>query len=369
MDTNAVISKVRPTFPKRGPFFATLKERVDHYFESNRLNKRDSWRWYLKAVFLLTTYVFAYVQLVFFSESLIEALVWGSLVGQGIALIGFNVMHDAAHGAASRSKTVNRVFARAMDFIGGSVLLWKFKHNVLHHTYPNIHAWDEDLESGGLLRLSPDQPRKPWHRLQHIYAPALYGVLSAYWVFLSDYVELFRGKVSGHKVPRIGARQVAYFFAGKLFFMTYAVVIPLTVYEWPIVLAGVLGVQMLAGLILSLVFQFAHIVEEVGFPAPGKSGAIEEEWAVHQLTTTANFAPNNPIVNWYTGGLNHQVEHHLFPMVTHVHYPAINKIVRETCAEYDVPYLENTTVWSALKSHMTLLKRLGQSQAGSAKAA
>ncbi len=350
---------VRPTFTARGSFFSTLRSRVDDYFKSNQIAPRDHWRWYLKGAIIVLAFVFCYVQLVFFTNNLAMAILWAFGCGHGIALIGFNVMHDAAHGAASKRNWVNRLYARTLDFIGASVFLWRFKHNVLHHTYPNVESWDEDLDSGGLLRFSPHSPRKPWHRFQHFYALILYGVLSAYWV-ISDFFELIKGEVGGHKIPNITAKEVALFLLGKFTFIGYAIVLPLFFHPWWLVVLGFLFVEMVAGIIMSLVFQLAHVIQENEFLELPPNGKIDDEWAIHQLKTTANFAPDNPIINWYTGGLNHQVEHHLFPRISHVHYPAICKIVKATCDEFDVEYREHKSFTSALMSHMRMLYKLGR---------
>ena len=77
------------------------------------------------------------------------------------------------------------------------------------------------------------------------------------------------------------------------------------------------------------------------FIQPTQEGAhIESEWAVHQVATTVNFATQNKMWNWLFGGLNFQVEHHLFPRISHVHYPELNKRLKQVCAEFNVAYQE-----------------------------
>jgi linoleoyl-CoA desaturase len=126
-------------------------------------------------------------------------------------------------------------------------------------------------------------------------------------------------------------------------------------------LIGFLIITFICGLFISVVFQLAHIVEGTHFPQPDtESNKIEQEWAIHQVSTTANFATKSKIVSWLLGGLNFQVEHHLFPRVSHIHYPKINQFVKETCQEFNIVYLEHATVLKAFRSHLLHIKKLGR---------
>jgi linoleoyl-CoA desaturase len=116
--------------------------------------------------------------------------------------------------------------------------------------------------------------------------------------------------------------------------------------------------HLVAGFILSMIFQPAHVVKETTFPMPNLENEIENSWAVHELLTTANFARKNAVLNWYAGGLNFQVEHHLFPTICHIHYEALAPIVKETAEEFGLPYNEFETFSEAIKSHYDMLKRL-----------
>ena len=118
---------------------------------------------------------------------------------------------------------------------------------------------------------------------------------------------------------------------------------------------------MFAGLVLSVVFQLAHTIEETAFPVPtAATNDIENEWAIHQIETTANFATKNKLISWLVGGLNFQIEHHLFPKISHVHYPEISKIIKKTCEEFNVKYIEHRKMRHALVSHATYLRRMGR---------
>jgi len=118
--------------------------------------------------------------------------------------------------------------------------------------------------------------------------------------------------------------------------------------------------HFIQGITLAVVFQLAHVVEGATFPAPDEKGDIMNNWTIHQLNTTANFAMKSPLAFWFFGGLNFQVEHHLFPHICHIHYPQLAPIVKQTANEFGISYHENTTMWDAIKSHTRMLKLLGR---------
>ncbi len=349
-------------FPVRGSFHKTVRTRVRDYIAGQGQTERDLPQMYLKTAFIVSLSVVSYVMLVFFSSSLQAALLWGFLLAQGHIMIGFCVMHDGGHGGYSSNPRVNNVMGYMLDMIGGSQWLWNHKHNVLHHTYTNIDDLDDDIHAAPMLRLSPVQDRKPWHRYQAWYALPLYSLLSLYWVFYSDFSEYFGGKIGDYEFPKPKTRDKVVFWGGKAFYFTYALVVPMLLHHPLHVLAGFVGVHMILGFTLSLVFQLAHTVELAEFPEPGPDGTVGDEWAVHQMKTTANFARRNPLVNFYVGGLNFQVEHHLFSKICHIHYPAISRIVKETAEEFGVPYNEYPSVMAAIKSHLSFLNQMGQPQ-------
>ncbi|WOB08675.1 acyl-CoA desaturase [Piscinibacter gummiphilus] len=355
------LSVPRISFAPRAPFADALKSRVAAYFTSTGRSERGDWRLFAKTVFSYALLIGSYVSAIWWVQS-----GWGLLLAalgmvQGYVLIAFNVMHDGAHGSYSRRTWVNRLAGASMDFIGSSALLWRQKHNQLHHTYTNIDGKDDDLALGRLLRLSPQQPWHPWHRVQHWYAPLLYSLLTLYLAIYSDWHKLVTGRI-GHTplLPRKWT-DVAYFLATKAFYVTYALVIPMLFHPAWLVLLVFFGIHALFGLTLSLVFQLAHIVEDLEFPQPDPAnGRMATDWATHQVQTTADFAPRNRLATFYMGGLNFQVEHHLFHHVSHVHYPALHRIVRETCAEYGVPYRCFGTVREAVGSHFRFLRQMGR---------
>ena len=172
---------------------------------------------------------------------------------------------------------------------------------------------------------------------------------------------MFTGKLSGHKSARPKGWELFVFVGGKLAFLSWAIILPMVFHEWYLVVGVWFASAFLQGIILSVIFQLAHCVEEADFPMPDEvDNRIENEWAIHQVQTTVDFARRSRLVNWYTGGLNYQIEHHLFPQICHLHYPALSKIVEETSNEFGVRYEAHQTFGAAVASHYRLLKTLGQ---------
>lgn len=345
-------------------FFPTLKKRVDGYFSSKEIKKQGNRRLYIKAFILLATYVGPFVLMLIFPFSNLAQIGLWSVMGFAMAGVGMSVMHDANHGAFSKNKFVNQAMGFSLNLCGGSVSNWKMQHNVLHHTYTNIAEMDEDIDDKLMMRFCPHSERKAYHRFQFIYVVFFYSILTLYWVTLKDFVQFFQYKKHqassedkrGHleKILLITLLKIAYFFI--------ILYLPIAIIGLPLgtTIAGFLIMHAIAGFILALVFQLAHTVEGTAHPLPNEVGVIENDWAMHQLITTANFSRKNKFVSWYVGGLNFQVEHHLFPYISHVHYPYIAEIVRETAEEFDVPYLENKTFFGAVSSHFTFLYKLGK---------
>jgi linoleoyl-CoA desaturase len=130
--------------------------------------------------------------------------------------------------------------------------------------------------------------------------------------------------------------------------------------SWWGTLLAFFWMHFIAGMVLALIFQPAHVINETEFYVPNEDLTVENHWAIHQLKTTANFANNSPIFSWYVGGLNYQVEHHLFPNICHVHYNKISKIVKETAKEYGVPYYSGQSFFGAVHNHFSMLNKLGK---------
>ena len=348
-------------FPVRGDFHQTVKQRVEQYFADSGRSTSGDWRLFVKTGVILTWLAGSYVLLVFGSTSLFVTVLAVVALAQGCALVGFNIMHDGAHESYAQSKMVNRLMGGMLNVLGGSQRLWRHKHNRLHHIYTNVHAVDDDLETHSLLRFSAAQPWRPWHPFQPYYALALYSLLTLSWVTVGDFRKLFLGRIGHSTWRQPTVVDIVVLCLTKMVYFGYALLLPLYFHPWLHVLLAFVGVHLLCGVTLSVVFQLAHIVEPTSFPTPdAPTGMMPKAWAVHQVETTANFAPHNPWVTWYCGGLNLQIEHHLFARICHIHYPAISSMVAETCHAFALPYVCYPTVWAAIAGHYRFLKTMGR---------
>ncbi len=350
-----------PKFTKlQDSFEAELKQRVSAYFNDNNLKSTGNYKLWTKAIILFVAHVSIYIGLVFYTPSWPLALLTCMLLGLATSGIGFNVMHDGSHGSFSGNKTLNKFAGWSLDLFGGSSYMWKVKHNVAHHTFTNIHGADDDIQAEPFMRMCETQKLYKIHRFQHIYCILTYGLLYFLWVFFFDFKKYFTGMVGAVPVPKLSLKENIIFWGSKVLFIIIAMWIPYTQVGFSAMMIGFLTYCFFTGVFIALVFQLAHVVEKAHFPVVPANGRIADEWAVHQLQTTVNFATDNRFWTWLLGGLNYQVEHHLFPTVSHVHYPAISKIVKGTCADYDVVYNEYPRMSQALVSHVRLLKYLGR---------
>lgn len=355
---------VKIAFPRQTPegFYATLKERANNYFKENNISTHANASMVIKTIVLLSFYFGAYALILSGRFSLTQDWLLCVAMGIGTAGLGFSVAHDAIHEAYSSNKQVNFVLGLVMNIIGGNRYVWSITHNVVHHTYTNVSHIDEDLEVAPFLRLSKHVEHKPIHRIQHLIGFAAYAFSSFFWVFIKDYKKFFAKDLGPYKNKKHPASELAMLIIFKVVYYTYLIAIPLLVLDiklWQFAV-GFLTMHITAGLILGIIFQLAHVVEGPDTVLPDKAGNMEDEWAVHQLKTTSNFATDNPLLTWYCGGLNHQVEHHLFPRICSVHYTALSKIVKETAAEFNIPYYNQPTFAGAVGSHYRMLKKLSR---------
>jgi linoleoyl-CoA desaturase len=319
---------------------------------------------YVKTGILLTGFAAVYALLVFVARTWVQGVPLALLLGSLAAGIGFNIQHDGGHRAYSSHGWINRLMAMTLELIGGSSYLWRWKHGVFHHTYVNVAGHDTDIDFGSLARLAPHQRRLAFHRWQHVYLWPLYGLLAIKWQCVDDFRKIIGGRIKQHRVPRPKGWELLIFVAGKAVFFTLAFGIPLWFHSLAVVLCYYAISGIVTGFLLSLVFQVAHCVEEAEFPLPRAStGRIEHGWAVHQAQTTVDFCRRSRIVSWLVGGLNFQIEHHLFPRISHVHYPAISKLVEQTCREFGIRYAEHRSFWAGIGSHFRWLRRMGMPNA------
>ena len=356
--TNLRFQPLNPT-----DFSKTLRSRVNSYFKDNNLSKTGNTEMFVKTGIMLTLF---FGSLLVLNLGIVTSvpLIFGLyiLTGIGMAGIGMGVMHDAIHGSYSKNRKVNKFMSYTMNLIGANATTWRIQHNVLHHTFTNIEASDDDINTPIFLRFSPHAKKHRIQKFQHIYVWFFYGISTLLWITAKDFVNAVRYNKMGHyKGTHKFWKEIVAISIWKIVYYSYALVLPMIFLPvaWWIVLLAFIGLHVITGLSVSIVFQTAHVMNDVDYPLPNKTGVVENDWAIHQLATTTNFAPNNNFLGWWIGGLNYQVEHHLFPNICHVHYKNISKIVSEVAAEYGVPYHVKETFMGAIADHMRMLRALG----------
>lgn len=343
-------------------FYSDLKTRVEAYFRKKGISPYANFEMVFKTFFFFTIWAASYILIItgFFEVHIMLLLV--CILGFTTACLGFNVAHDATHGAYSARQYVNKILSYTFNLVGANNYIWSIMHNIVHHTYTNIPEHDEDLNLFPLIRLSTEKKLFKIHRYQHWYAFFFYCFTSLSWVFFKDYKKFFQKRIGNYNNKKHPAREYFILFISKAVYYFLFILLPVLFLNlpWWTILTGFFIMHMVEGITLAVVFQLAHTVEGPEFPTPAQDGSIENGWVIHQLKTTANFARKSFLVNFFAGGLNFQIEHHIFPKICHIHYKAISDIVKKTTEEYKLPYIENRTFFEAIVSHVRLLKRLGR---------
>lgn len=344
-------------------FSKVLRKRVNSYFSTNDISKHANHSMVFKTILMLSLFI---IPLTLICLGLINRVYFLFIMyiisGLGMAGIGMGVMHDAIHGSYSKKKKVNKYLGYTMNLIGANMTVWRIQHNVLHHTYTNIQGSDDDINVPFFLRFSPHDKRNWLHKFQFIYVWFFYSISTLLWVTVKDFVRIYRYNKKGFlDTKREYQNELLKLIAWKLLYYSYALVLPILfvpLSAWIIILAFI-SMHLVTGILISCVFQVAHVMPNTVYPAPDEKGVIENEWAVHQLITTSNFSPRSKLFSWLIGGLNFQVEHHLFPNICHIHYRKISQIVLETAKEHGLPYHTKKTFIAAIKDHIKMLRLLG----------
>ena len=359
------MKKVTLKFSRKDPanFFRTLNSRVNKYFRVNNIKRTGNWKVWLKTLIMFSLFLVPYALILTLDMALWLQFILVFVMGIGMAGVGMNVMHDGNHGSFSNKNWINKLMGSSIYILAGNVYNWKVQHNVLHHTYTNIHGHDEDLDAGRILRFTKHAQWKWYHRFQHYYSILLYGLLTINWAITTDFVQMKRymkRKLSYGEFPNPFINWST-LVVSKVIYLGIWILLPILILKlsWWKILIGFFLMHYTAGLILSVIFQLAHIMDEAEMPMPENDGSLKNTWAIHQLKTTVNFSPKNKFINWFTGGLNHQVEHHIFPNISHIHYGKIAEIVKKTAKEFNLPYNEFKTTRKAIIAHFNYLKLMG----------
>jgi linoleoyl-CoA desaturase len=350
---------------KDNAFFNSLKTSVDTYFKDSNIKKTGDWRLYSKTFILVGSVIGIYLTIMLANLPAIYNVLLCLLGGYLMACIGFAVMHDANHGSYSTNTKLNDFVGLSANMLGASSYFWKQKHNIIHHTYTNVDGIDDDIAKSPIIRQCESQKWVPAHKIQHLYLTPIYSLSTLFWIFNMDFQKYFKRKIYTTDAWEMSTKNHIIFWVTKVYYVTVFMILPMMTFGFWAWLGGYLVANCALGITLSFVFQLAHVVENTEFEhVPlDETKHLETAWAEHQIKTTANFAMNSKLISWFVGGLNYQIEHHLFPKVSHIHYPAISKIVMEKCKEFNLPYNKYDTLAQAVASHFRVMKALGRKPA------
>lgn len=360
LDVNSKLSFAKD----QGDFHKVLKKRVRQYFKTNKISRYADKKTAAKTVLMFLVYFIPLTLLyVGYFQSFTALILLYIVMGLGKAGIGLNVMHDANHGTLFKNKTLNKLCALSMNLLGGSDLAWRYQHNYLHHTYTNIAGSDHDIETTPLLRNSPKQTWKSFHRFQYIYSWILYGLATISRISAREFILLSSAAETGYiKTKSELRKEYAKLLFFKISYVLVMLVFPYVLLDFSIgqILLAFFLMHFITSVILISIFVCAHVMPSSTFEVPDENGKMKDNWAVHQMKTTTNFSQDNKLFTFLIGGLNHQVEHHIFPNVCHAHYPQIAPIVKKTAEEFNVPYHSQQSFFGAIGQHARVLKELSK---------
>jgi linoleoyl-CoA desaturase len=340
------------SFPK------VLRRRLDRFFADQSITPKADRTMWVKIAAGLAVLAGAWIALYALRPDSWKFVALYLLGGLAQTFLLLNIAHDSNHNAISSRPLVNKTLNYVFDLCGISSYMWRILHHRGHHSCVNLHGEDDALSGRGIFRFTPYESRAPWHRFQHLYALFIYALFSLDYVLVRDFASFFFPSHDYLKRAKHPLREYAILFAGKGFYLTYMLVLPVMVLgKSPLLVAGAfLLVHVVVGLSVTLVFQTTHTVDSTYFPSD--RGEFENG-VYHIFATTADYATETPLVGWLVGGLNHHIVHHLCPFVCHTHYAPLTRIVKETAAEFGVAYRQHPTMTGAIRHHLILLKQLG----------
>lgn len=349
---------------KRDEFYEALAKRVNTYFAERNLTKYATAAMYGK-IFFLTAMWFSGFALIMSNQ-----FAGWALIGLQVAwhftmfLMSVGIAHDGSHQAISRKKWINQFCYYVFDFVGINSYFWEYNHIQSHHNAPNIPFYDSAIHSFAFFRLHPRSKWYPIHRYQHYYIFVLYSMATLFKVFYLDFFSLRRKRIGAIDMDHHEPEKILWLFFTKAFVIGATLVLPLWILDAPVwqILTGYILGHLISGLALGVIFMVTHLCDYTTWPYPDDNGVIDNSFAQHIMETTSDFAPNNRIVTWIAGGLNIHVAHHLFPRISQIHLPALAKIVKEVATEYEVPYKVYPSIWAAVRSHIRVIKELGEEE-------
>lgn len=347
-------------------FYPVVKGRVEKLLKDSKLNEGES------SVLFFKTFLVFLGWAVFYYLAMIQGWILAAVVlGVFHAQIGINIAHDGAHGTYSKNKIIQTIASYGMDIMGGCSVVWQHQHNIGHHPNCNKHGdakhaskhdgYDPDATSGApFIRITPNQPWRPAHRFQHFYIWGLTTMMGFKWFVNDIRAFFFRRKYLSFEFYETSTTDFWVQLITKAVFIVHAVIIPLSIHPFARWFPMFLLYVFTIGYMFVLMFSVNHLTENTIYPNETDFTG-PRDWAMYQVRTTSNFATHSLFWTWFSGSLNFQIEHHLFPGITHTYLPYIQPIVKQACKEYNLPYKDFPSYWDAFYSYYHHIKTLGQS--------
>ena len=350
--------------PGKDELFNEISSKVKNYFKENGLYKQGRFKdiWFTNLLYL----VIAYGSFALILNNQFNVFVMWFLsftMGLGLSGVGLCIMHEANHGAYNKKKFINYLAGSIINIMGSHRYLWQLRHNGLHHVYTNMFDYDYDMARTFLIRHSRDWERKWYHRYQHIYALLIYFNYTLIWILVYDWIHLveFYGKVGTKKNKAIPIHVIISIFFWKMVHLYLMIVLPYMVLDLALwqVLIGFVTMHWTLSAIIGVTFQVNHTIEGTVNIEADAQGVIQESWAKQMVKTSFNFSTKNKAVTYFLGGLNFQIEHHLFPKMSYSHFFAIKPMVKEVLEKHGYTYNDCGSWLNAILMHLKYLKRLG----------
>jgi linoleoyl-CoA desaturase len=345
--------------PANGSAFPkVLRSRLENFFSDGHISPKAGRSLWVKIALGFAVLAGSWIVLYALSPDSWNFVAVYVLGGLAQTFLMLNISHDSNHNAISSAPSVNKILNYVFDVCGINSYMWRILHHRGHHSCINLQGEDDALTGRSIFRFTPHEPRAPWQRFQHIYALFFYALFSLDYVFVRDFECFFFPSHGYLKRTKHPLREYAILFAGKGFYFTYMLILPVLVLGKSFLLVALAFVltHIVIGLTVALVFQTTHTVDSTYFPS---SRGEFDNGVYHIFATTADYATSNPLVAWLAGGLNHHIVHHLCPFVCHTHYGSLTRIVQQTAEEYGVSYRQHPSMTRAIVHHLKLLKRLG----------
>jgi linoleoyl-CoA desaturase len=335
--------------------YRLLKKKVDQRISelSPKLRRTAKKR----AIGLILLYLAVYALAIFLPVNFFIYLLLFGCMGMMMVFIFLNLVHEAVHNNLFSGKNMNRLILYIFDFLGANSFIWKKRHEILHHNFPNITGWDADIEQASFMRISPQDRQKPVHSVQHRTFLFLYPLYIVNWLLVRDFKDFFSSQQIVRKICTIPLREYVILFSFKLLFLAYTILIPFML-GIPIIQSVIALFCMLivAGVFALLVLLTPHVNVTNAFPVPDEQNKISGGWLWHQFTTTNDVTVDNWFTRSIMANFNLHVAHHLFPHISYVYLPEVTHVIREYAAANHLPYRTYSMI-DSLQSHLQLIRQ------------